>query len=321
MWRMLGEGTYVVGIEPCTNRTAGRLDARERGELIELEPGRATPVRPRARRARRPRRDPGVLRSCRGGLGVNLELDGKTFVAGGASKGLGRAVAEALVGEGARVLVVSREPEQAALELGPGATACAADLATVEGIEAVVASAAALGELHGILVNSGGPPPGDVLDVSDEAWEAAFRLLVGNPVRLLRALRPSLADGASILFVTSSSVRVPIPGLDTSNVLRPGVAALVKCLALELGPRVRVNSLAPGRIDTGRVRFLDETRAATTGVPVEEIRARNAGAIALGRYGEPAELGRVGAFLLSPAASYVSGAAIQVDGGYVTAIP
>ena len=252
---------------------------------------------------------------------MELGLDGRMFVVCGGSKGLGRAVAGELVAEGARVLVVSREPDAAARELGERAIPCAADLGTVAGVDAVVEAAAGLGGLDGVLVNGGGPPFGNALDLSDDEWEGAFRTLVGNPIRLLRGLRPQLRSGASILFITSSSVRVPIPGLDTSNVLRPGVAALVKCLAIALGPAVRVNSLAPGRIDTERVRFLDETRAERTGSTVDAVRERNAALIPLGRYGEPAELGRVAAFLLSPAASYISGAAIQVDGGYVTAVP
>jgi 3-oxoacyl-[acyl-carrier protein] reductase len=252
---------------------------------------------------------------------VNLGLDGKIFVVGGASKGLGRGVAEALLAEGASVLLVSRDPASAAAELGDRAIPCSADLETVEGIETVVRAAKGLGGLDGMLVNSGGPPPGDVLGTEDERWDLAFRLLVGNPIRLIRTLRPELREGSSILFVTSSSVRVPIPGLATSNVLRPGVAALVNLLAVELGPSIRVNSIAPGKIDTARSRSVDERRAAAENVPIEEVRARSSSSIPLGRYGDAAEFGRVAAFLLSPAASYVSGAAIQVDGGYVTATP
>jgi 3-oxoacyl-[acyl-carrier protein] reductase len=128
-------------------------------------------------------------------------------------------------------------------------------------------------------------------------------------------------EGGSILFITSSSVRQPIPNLDSSNVLRPGVAALAKTLARELGPRIRVNSLAPGRFDTDRVRTLDESRANLRNIPVEQVREEATQAIPLGRYGDPAEIGRVGAFLLSPAASYLSGISVQADGAMVTAVP
>jgi 3-oxoacyl-[acyl-carrier protein] reductase len=177
------------------------------------------------------------------------------------------------------------------------------------------------GTLDGVLVNAGGPPFGPALELTDEQWLDAFRLLIGGPVRLLRTLTPQMNDGASVLFITSSSVREPIKDLDSSNVLRPGVAALVKCLAQELGPRIRVNSMAPGRIDTDRSRSLDEARAQDFGISTEEQRRNVSEGIPMGRYGEPEELGRAAAFLLSPAASYITGVSLQVDGGLVSAVP
>ena len=253
-----------------------------------------------------------------------LGLKGRSFLVGGASRGLGQAVAEQLVAEGARVLLVARDAttiQEVAQELGEQAYPCAANLSEASNIDEVVEAATRLGGLDGVLVNAGGPPFGPALELSDDQWLEAFRILIGGPVRLLRALVPRMNEGASVLFVTSSSVRQPIKNLDTSNVLRPGVAALAKCLANELGPRIRVNSLAPGRIDTARSRSLDESRAQALGISVEEQRRNVSEGIPLGRYGQPEELGRAAAFLLSPAASYISGVSLQVDGGLVSAIP
>ena len=177
------------------------------------------------------------------------------------------------------------------------------------------------GALAGVLVNAGGPPAGQVLDLSDEQWLGSYHLLIGGPIRLLRALTPKMPDGGAVLFVTSTSVRQPVAGLDTSNVLRPGVAAMAKVLARELGPAVRVNTIAPGRFDTDRVRSLDAGRAEKEGVSVAQVKESTSKQIPLGRYGDPIEFGRVGAFLLSPAASYVSGITVQVDGAMTTAVP
>jgi 3-oxoacyl-[acyl-carrier protein] reductase len=177
------------------------------------------------------------------------------------------------------------------------------------------------GRLDGIVVNAGGPPAGTALELSDEQWLAAYQLLIGGPLRLLRALVPKMDQGGAILFITSTSVRQPIPNLDTSNVLRPGVAALAKTLARELAPAIRVNSLAPGRFNTDRIRALDAIRAETAGISLEQAAAESSQAIPLGRYGEPIELGRFAAFLLSPAAAYISGLAAQADGAMVTALP
>ena len=256
---------------------------------------------------------------------MNLGLDGKRFVVGGASKGLGRAVAEGLVAEGARVILLSRDLaalQRVADGLDGKATPVAIEMADPDAPAAVAEAVEThLGGLDGMLVNAGGPPGGQVFDLTDEQWLGAYQLLIGGPIRLLRTLLPKIEGDGSILFITSSTVRQPVDNLDTSNVLRPGVAALVNTLARELGPRIRVNSIAPGRFDTDRVRGLDEARSKNRGISLDQVKQEASAAIPLGRYGDPAELGRMATFLLSPAASYVSGISVQVDGGMVTAFP
>jgi 3-oxoacyl-[acyl-carrier protein] reductase len=256
---------------------------------------------------------------------MDLGLQDRRYLIGGASRGLGRAVAEALAAEGAKVLLMSRSDEalgEVARGIGPNASTVAVDIADPGGVERVVAAVdAELGGLDGVLINAGGPPPGDVLSLTDEQWLQSYELLIGGPIRLLRALVPKIEGDGAILFITSSSVRQPIPGLDTSNVLRPGVAALAKVLSRELAPRIRVNTMGPGRFNTDRIRQLDAVRAEKQGTTPEKIGEEMSKAIPAGRYGDPAEIGKVGAFLLSPAASYVSGVAMMVDGGMVTALP
>jgi 3-oxoacyl-[acyl-carrier protein] reductase len=154
------------------------------------------------------------------------------------------------------------------------------------------------------------------MGTGDDAWRAAFESVFLGAVRLSRLLGEELPDGGAMAFVLSSSVRVPIPALAISNALRPGLAGWAKTLADELGPRgIRVVGLLPGKMATGRVRELD----ARHGDP-DEVRAANSLTIPLRRYGEPAEFGAVAAFVLSPAASYLTGAMIPVDGGAIGAL-
>ena len=255
---------------------------------------------------------------------MDLGLKDKRILVAGASRGLGAAIARAVAAEGARVAVVARESnELAKVAAEMRGVAVPADLATSDGPgEAAARAIESLGGLDGLVVNSGGPPTGTFEQLDEETWRRAIDGTLLAAIRLIRAALPALREGRdpAIVIVLSSSIREPVPGIVTSNVLRPGLNGLIKTLVGEIAP-IRINGIAPGRIDTARIRSLDSSRAKELGVEVEEVQRTNLARIPLARYGEAAEVGRVGAFLLSTAASYVNGVVVGVDGGMIRSLP
>ena len=253
---------------------------------------------------------------------MDLGLGGRGYLLTGASRGLGFETARALVDDGARVLTSSRSADavgSSVEELGgaPSAFGAAADLADPHAAERLVADARErLGRVDGALISVGGPTPGTVLETAEDDWRAGMDSVLLGPLRLVKALVPHLGDGAAIGFVLSTSVRQPIGHLAISNGLRPGLAMTAKALADELGPRgIRVFGLMPGTIATDRIAEIE----AASG-DAEAMRARTEAGIPLRRVGRPEEFGRVAAFALSPAASYLTGTMIPVDGGVLRAL-
>ena len=271
---------------------------------------------------------------------MDLGLRDRVYLVTGGSRGLGFAAAQALVADGARVVLSApHQATAAAAATRLAHNAAAADIATwvvadnadpATPDRLIAAAKDRFGRLDGALISVGGTPTGTVATTTDQAWRSAFEGVFLGAVRLARVLAaelggqrqrgpvtgPITGTGGSHVLVLASSVRVPLAELAISNGLFPGLAGVVKTLADELGPAgIRINGLLPVRIATDRVRELDALR----GDPDAE-RARQSAHIPLRRYGEPEEFGRAAAFLLSPAASFITGAMIPVDGGAIPSI-
>ena len=257
-------------------------------------------------------------------------LDGKVALVCAASKGLGFASAQALARDGAAVAICSRGGDALAAataklqRAGHRALSFEADLRRAADITRLVDGVvAACGGLDILVTNTGGPPSGPFMAFGDGAWTDAIDLLLLSVVRLVRAAVPHMQarGGGRIINVTSISARQPVDGLVLSNALRAGVTALSKTLASELAPHnILVNCVAPGYTRTDRTVDLANASAGREGIPVSAVEARIERSIPLGRMGQPAEFGAVVAFLASPAASYVNGVTIPVDGGWIRGI-
>lgn len=262
---------------------------------------------------------------------MDMQLKGKRALVLASSSGLGKAVALDLAREGAAVAVCSRSLERAEAaaadiraETGAEVFAFEADVAVAADIERLVAAAVeALGGLDLLVCNAGGPPPGNFATLADDAYLRGFELTLMSVVRSIRHAKDHLqaAGSGSILVLGSSSVKQPLPNLLISNVYRPGIQALVKHLSAEFAEDgIRINMLSPGRIHTDRIDQLDAANAERLGKTVEEVRAESVAQIPLGRLGTPAEFAKVAVFLLSGAASYVTGSSLIVDGGMIRAL-
>jgi 3-oxoacyl-[acyl-carrier protein] reductase len=262
---------------------------------------------------------------------MQLNLKGKVAMVAASSKGLGFGIAQELAREGAKLSIGSRSKdgiESAAKKLREETQAdvlsSILDASNNQSIQDwTKRTTDHFGGVDLLVVNAGGPPPGKFMDFTDENWQAAFDMNLMSAVRMIRQVIPSMESrgGGSILTVTSSSVKEPIDVLILSNVMRSGVTSLVKSLSLQLAPKnIRVNNLMPGRIDTDRVRSIDENQAKAAGISVEERKAQSQATIPLQRYGTIEDFGKMGAFLLSEAASYVTGSSIAVDGGSIKTV-
>lgn len=257
---------------------------------------------------------------------MDLGLRDKVIMVAAGSKGLGFGIAQACAREGAMVSIASRSAEHVAEaaahlkgETGADVLGLVMDATNPQSIANwATATQHHYGRIDGLVVNAGGPPTGGFDEFDDVAWQAAFELTLLSSVRMIRAVLPAMRaqGGGAILTITSSSVKEPIDILLLSNVMRSGVVSLVKSLSRQLaGEQIRVNNLVPGRIDTDRVRSLDGLTAVKLNQTVAQQKAHQESLIPWGRYGTTEEFGKAGAFLLSDAASYITGETLIVDGG------
>ena len=262
---------------------------------------------------------------------MDLKLKNKVILVAASSKGIGLGIAKALAKEGAILHLGSRNLDQLnkitneiKTQYKTEVSCCELDVTSIESIKHWTLNALELHtKIDGIVINAGGPPAGNFEACDEEKWHYAFNLTLMSAVRMIKEVLPVFKkqNSGTILAVSSSSVIEPIEGLLLSNVFRSGVQSLIKTLSRELAKDgIRINSIIPGRIDTDRVKELDQIKASKFGKNLEEQQQAEANEIPLGRYGTVYEFGSCAAFLMSEQASYVTGTMFAVDGGKVKSV-
>jgi 3-oxoacyl-[acyl-carrier protein] reductase len=254
-------------------------------------------------------------------------LEGRTALVTAASSGLGHATARRLVAEGAQVFGSGYEEDlvpRAAQEIGAAGHAVS-DFSDPASTEALAdAALETLGHVDILVSNTGGPPPSAFLDLGDEDWDRAYRLVLDSAVRLTRRVLPGMVERhwGRLVYFTSSGVVQPLPGMHLSNVMRSAVQGLARSLVTEVGPHgVTTHVLAPGHIDTERRRRMTEHRAKQRGVPTEQVDQAELATVAVGRFGTAEDMAELVAFLSTDKAGYLTGQTHRVDGGFTYAIP
>ncbi|HYF96126.1 MAG TPA: SDR family oxidoreductase [Symbiobacteriaceae bacterium] len=258
-------------------------------------------------------------------------LAGKVALVTAASKGLGFASAMGLAKEGCDLAICSRDEaaieaaaEQIRQATGRKVLALQADVSRPDDVDRFLnAALETYGGVDVLVSNTGGPPTGQFMDLDDAAWQKAFDNLLMSAVRLTRGVIPSMKarGGGRILYVTSGSVKQPVVTLILSNALRAAVTGMAKTLAAQVAKdKITVNCVAPGRINTERIVWLDNDTASRTGKTGDAVRAEWESKIPAGRYGSPEEFANAVVFLASAGASYMTGSTVQVDGGQINSL-
>jgi 3-oxoacyl-[acyl-carrier protein] reductase len=252
---------------------------------------------------------------------MNLDLHGKTALVCGSTQGIGRAVATELSGMGAKIVLLARNEEKlkdVSKALGNGCEYLVADFSKPEEVKKVVSDYVASNPIHILINNTGGPPGGPIADAKEEEFYSAFTNHLINNHNLVQAVKQSMIDGGygRIINVISTSVKIPLTGLGVSNTIRGAVANWSKTLANELGiHQITVNNVLPGATETERLTSIISNKASKSGATEETVAATMAGAVPMNRFAKPEEVANAIAFLASPAAAYINGINVPVDGG------